>query len=101
MYASIITWTFKPGTEGQKIRASAKALEPTMRQIEGLQHYYLLRTGDVTYATVLLYDSREHAEVGLATLTPAARHQLGDIIENMGRQSGEVEAELDLDSKKQ
>ena len=96
MYASIITWTFKPGTDPQRVRDGAKALETTMRQVVGLRSYYLARTGDDTYASILLYDTREHAEAGLATLTPAARQQLGEIIANMERQSGEVEAQLDF-----
>lgn len=99
MYASIVTWTFKPGTESPKVRDGAKALVPTMRHIVGLRRYYLVRTGDATYATILLYDTREHAEAGLAALTPAARQQFGVVIANMERQSGEVEAELDFGSR--
>lgn len=90
MYASIVTWTFQPGTPDQRIRDAVQALQPAIRQIAGLRQYHLVHAGEATYVSVILYDSEQRARAGFETLLPAAQQQLGSIVANIQRQNGEV-----------
>ncbi|HET8627459.1 MAG TPA: antibiotic biosynthesis monooxygenase [Thermomicrobiales bacterium] len=91
MFASVVAWTFKPGSADEVRRRNLDMLIPEVTRAPGFRQYYAIRSGPDAYVTVIFYDDRERAEAALQHLTPLIREQQGHLLAGMERYAGEVE----------
>jgi len=94
MYASVLNVTFHPGGVEAALPAFHEQVAPAYTSVEGFQHYYVVRTGDTTAVTLLLFDTQAQAEAGVERLLPLVQQALGDHVASMERHWGEVIVDL-------
>ena len=90
MYGSIVAWRLKPGALAQDTADIRGTFVPALTQQPGFQRVSLLRTGEDALTSVIVYDTREHAEEAFPRLAALVRDTIGSLVEDMQRSAGEV-----------
>src|SRR5690349_19848318 len=91
MYASVVIWSFTPGTIEDVSGFAQDTVAPALRAQPGFRQYFTVRSSADAHVCVILHDTQEQAEAGFRAILPLLRAHHGQVVEGMARYAGAVE----------
>lgn len=91
MYASVVIWSFVPGTLDDVSGYTEDLLAPVLRAQPGFRQYFVIRSSADAHVSVILHDTRDQAEAGFREILPLLRARHGHLVEGLARYAGDVE----------